>query len=204
MAEKGKTGVKDMLNYYAVNLDLRQKKCLVAGGGRVACRKVRGLLACGAEVVVIAPDLDPALLALQAEGRLVCFARACEAADLEGFFLVILATNNSEINASLAKTALERQLLVNTVDNQALSNFIVPATYRQGLLTVSVSTGGASPLVAAKIKSEIAELYGEEYALLLEKLREERELIKKQYATQKERQEVLRERVKELMAQCIC
>lgn len=202
MAEKGK--VKGMLNYYAVNLDLKQKKCLVVGGGQVACRKVKGLLECEADVLVIAPELDPRLLALQAEGRIDCLVRNCEAADLAGFFLVILATNNSELNASLAKIALERQLLVNTVDNQALSNFIVPATYRKGLLTVSVSTGGASPLVAAKIKSEIAELYGEEYALLLDKLREERDLIKKQYATQKERQEVLRERVKELMAQCIC
>lgn len=193
-----------MLNYYAVNLDLRQKKCLVVGGGKVACRKVKGLLECEADILVIAPDLDPRLLALQTEGRISCFARKCRADDLAGIFLVILATNNSEINASLAEIALERQLLVNTVDNQDLSNFIVPATYRQGLLTVSVSTGGASPLVAAKIKSEIAELYGEEYAFLLDRLQEERDLIKKQYVTQKERQEVLRERVKELIAQCIC
>lgn len=190
--------------YYAANLDLREKKCLVVGGGKVAERKVKSLLQCGAKVLVLSLTMTEPLTQLGQAGQIVCAQRSCQEADLVDVFLVILATNDRVVNEKLAELALAKNLLVNTVDNQELSNFIVPATHRQGLLSISVSTSGASPALAAAIKKEIADRYGAAYAELLEVLQQERAQIKEKYETQEERQTVFNEKVKELMKQCIC
>lgn len=208
-----------MSNYYPVSLDLRGKKCLVVGGGRVALRKINSLLECGARVTLISRQLLPELADLVEEKLLEYQEKDFQEEDLTNVFLVIAATSHGEVNEEIGKLALDLGKLVNVVDNPECSNFIVPSTYRQGLLSISISTSGASPALAAKISRDLAKSYGKEYAQFLAILQEMRSEIIKRFATQKERKEVFtrlvnsdildliregkQEKVKERIAECI-
>jgi len=209
-----------MINYYPVSLDLREKNCLVVGGGKVAERKVKSLLECGAIVKVISLALTEELARLAGAKKIFWAERSFQPQDLEDIFLVIVATNQGEINEKVGKMASAKGILVNIADNSQNSNFIVPATHRQGLLAISISTGGASPALAARIRREIAHTYGQEYGELLEILQKIRPQIINRYSTQEERKRVFarvvdsdileliregkQEKVKERIAECIC
>lgn len=209
-----------MTNYYSVNLDLSQQKCLVIGGGKVAERKVETLLECGGLIKLISPSLTPKLRELVELRKIVYEVKDFEEKDLKGVFLVIGATDQQEINEKVAKAAFAQGVLVNVVDAAALSNFIVPATHHQGMLAISISTGGASPALAAKIRREIAQSYGPEYGEFLELLQDIRPKVISKYPTQAERKKVFQkmvdsdildlireenqEKAKERIAECIC
>lgn len=208
-----------MTNYYPVNLDLQKKRCLIVGGGKVAERKVEALLECGGLVKIISPNLTPKLKQMVQTGQVDYSNQEFQEKDLEGIFLVIGATNVSTINQQVAQAALAKNILVNIVDAAPLSNFIVPSTHRQGLLSISISTAGASPALAAKIRREIGKKYGQEYAELLELLQEIRPQVIGKYPNQEERKKVFQsiidsdileliregnqEKVKERIAECI-
>ncbi|MBF0618819.1 MAG: bifunctional precorrin-2 dehydrogenase/sirohydrochlorin ferrochelatase [Candidatus Omnitrophica bacterium] len=137
-----------MKAYYPVNLDLEGKKCLVVGGGKVAERKVLTLLKFGADIVVVSPEITPRI-ALQARaGKVIHIKRAYQKKDLKGVFLVIAATNVPVVNALAARHAESRNILLNVVDVPKLCNFIVPSVLQRGSLTISISTGGQSPMFA--------------------------------------------------------
>lgn len=156
---------------YPINLSgLAQRRCLVVGGGNVALRKVEGLLAAGAQIVVVALELDKELEALIAAGKVGVARRAYEPADLEGMFLVIVATDDREVNHAVSAEAMRRGLLVNVVDDPDASNFIVPAVVRRGGLTIAVSTGGASPALARRLREQLEAQFGPEYGELIELL----------------------------------
>jgi len=150
-----------MPRYYPVSLDVSGKPCLVVGGGEVAVRKARTLLEAGAEVTVVAPDVHPKL---QADARIKIRERAFRDTDLHGAFLVMVATDDDVLNRTVARDAADFGCLVNVADCPALSSFLVPATLRRGELTISVSTGGASPALARHIREKIEGEFGEEYA----------------------------------------
>ncbi|MCR4418840.1 MAG: bifunctional precorrin-2 dehydrogenase/sirohydrochlorin ferrochelatase [Clostridia bacterium] len=154
-------------SYYPVCLDLEHRRCLVVGGGKVAERRVVVLLKCGAEVEVVSPTLTPELQEMAERGQIVYHQCAFHAAMLEGMTLVIAATDHSGVNAQVAQEARRRGLLVNVVDEPEQGNFLVPATLRQGPLVVSVSTSGLSPVLARRIRDELARELGPEYAELL-------------------------------------
>jgi siroheme synthase-like protein len=161
--------VRDMLEtpFYIACLKLKGRRCLVVGGGDVGLEKVDGLLACGGEVTLIAPEARPELEELAAEGSIRWERRAYGGAtDLEGAFMVIAATSDSEVNISVYDDAEARAMLVNVVDVPPLCNFILPAIVRSGPLAIAISTAGASPALAKRMKREISELFGEEYARL--------------------------------------
>ena len=163
------TCVSDMLEtpFYVACLRLTGRKCLVVGGGGVGLEKIEGLLACGGEVELIAPDACPEVEHLAAEGSIGWQKRTYTGpGDLEGRFLVIAATDDSEVNIRVFDDAEGLAMLVNVVDVPPLCNFILPAIVRTGPLAIAISTAGASPALAKRIKSEVAELYGEEYARL--------------------------------------
>src|SRR3954463_7137497 len=162
------TCVRDMLEtpLYIACLRLRGRRCLVVGGGDVGLEKVEGLLACDGDVTVVAPELQPELRRLADAGSIAWHARAYEPADLEGAFMAIAATNDSEVNIGVYEDAEERAMLVNVVDVPPLCNFILPAIVRSGPLAIAISTAGASPALAKRMKREISELFGEEYARL--------------------------------------
>ena len=163
-----------MPRYYPVNLDVRDKTCLVVGGGEVALRKVRILRDAGARVVVVAPDIRAKLKAL---GGVELRERPFRDIDLHGAFLVVAATDDPVTNRAVGRDAADFGCLVNVVDCPALSNFIVPATLRRGDLAISISTGGASPTLAREIRRRLEPQFGEEYADFVDVLAEVRREI---------------------------
>jgi precorrin-2 dehydrogenase/sirohydrochlorin ferrochelatase len=162
------TCVQGMLEtpFYIACLKLTGRRCLVVGGGEIGLEKVEGLLACDAGVTVVAPELVPELSALAGEGSIAWEQRVYAPADLEGTFMVIAATNDTDVNISVYNDAEKRAMLVNVVDVPPLCNFILPAIVRTGPLAIAISTAGASPALAKRIKAQIAEEYGEPYARL--------------------------------------
>jgi precorrin-2 dehydrogenase / sirohydrochlorin ferrochelatase len=160
--------VRDMLEtpFYIACLKLTGRRCLVVGAGDVGLEKVEGLLACDAAVTVVAPDALPELRALAAEGSVEWYARDYVPADLDGTFMAIAATDDTETNIRVYDDAEARAMLVNVVDVPPLCNFILPAIVRTGPLAIAISTAGASPALAKRMKREIAELFGEPYARL--------------------------------------
>lgn len=161
---------------YPVILQLRGRRAVVVGGGKVAARKIHGLLEAGAEIVMIAPEAEPELQALAAGGMIVWKKKRFDPDDLAEAFLVIAATNDRKVNEAVAQAAAPGQL-VNVVDDPERCDFHVPAVIRRGPLTIAVSTGGASPAVARRIRRELEEKYGEEYRPYLEFLQRARGIV---------------------------
>src|SRR3954447_26772364 len=160
--------VQGMLDtpFYIACLKLSGRRCVVIGGGDVGLEKVEGLLACEGEVTLVAPDAVPQLEELAAEGSIRWERRVYAPSDLEGSFMAIAATDDTEVNIGVYEDAERRAMLVNVVDVPPLCNFILPAIVRSGPLAIAISTAGASPALAKRMKGEISELFGEEYARL--------------------------------------
>jgi precorrin-2 dehydrogenase len=179
--------VRDMLEtpFYIACLKLKGRRCLVVGGGAVALEKVRGLLECGARVTVVAPRIEAELLDLPV--RLVEGRYRTE--DLEGHFLVVAATDDTDLNRRVFADAEARGMLCNVVDVPELCSFILPAVHRQGPLAVAVSTGGASPALAKRLRDDIARVVGPEHAALAERLRALRPWAKENLPTYAERRD---------------
>ncbi len=153
--------------YPLVLTNLARVRCVVVGGGAVAERKVRDLLAGGARPQIISPALTAALAAWRDEGRITHAARGYMAGDLSGAFLAIAATDDRAINAAVAEEGARLGILLNIADDPAAGNMHTAAAVRRGDLLLAVSTGGGSPALAAQIRRELAERYGDEYTLLL-------------------------------------
>jgi len=172
---------------YIACLRLDGRSCLVVGGGEVGLEKVEGLLACGALVTLVAPEADPALEAYAREGSIEWRRREYRNEDLDGMFLVIAATSDTDVNIAVFGEAERRAMLVNVVDVPPLCNFILPAIVRNGPLAIAISTAGASPALAKRMKSEIAEQYGEPYARLAVLLNDARGWAKSTLPTYQDR-----------------
>lgn len=183
--------VRGMLEtpFYVACLRLAGRKCLVVGGGEVGLEKVEGLLACDAAVTLIAPEAIEPLRELAAEGSIKWLAREWQPSDLDGAFLVIAATDDSDVNIRIFEEAERRAMLVNVVDVPPLCNFILPAIVRQGPLAIAISTQGASPALAKRIRDEVAARYGEPYARLAVLLNEVRGWAKRTLPTYQDRKE---------------
>lgn len=182
--------------YYMACLDLEGRSCLVVGGGPVALEKAQGLLECGARVTVVAPEIVPELLDLPVrfvEGGYV-------SSDLDGQFLVIAATSDTGLNRRVHADAEARGLLCNVVDVPELCSFILPAVYRRDPLAIAISTGSASPALAQRIKRDLAERYGDEYAELARELRALRPWAKERFETYEERRDFFQALVEESLA----
>jgi siroheme synthase-like protein len=176
--------------FYIACLKLTSRRCLVVGGGDIGLEKVEGLLACDADVTLIAPVAHPQLEELTAEGSIEWQRRPyAGAADLEGVFMAIAATDDSEVNIGVFDDAEKRAMLVNVVDVPPLCNFILPAIIRTGPLAIAISTAGASPALAKRMKREISELFGEEYARLAVILNDARGWAKGTLPTYRDRKE---------------
>ncbi|CAN5516663.1 bifunctional precorrin-2 dehydrogenase/sirohydrochlorin ferrochelatase [soil metagenome] len=160
--------------FYIACLRLTGRRCVVVGGGEVGLEKVEGLLACDGDVVLVAPEAEPALVELAAEGSIRWERRAYEPADLKRTFIAIAATSDTDVNIRVFDDAERRAMLVNVVDVPPLCNFILPAIVRTGPLAIAISTAGASPALAKRMKREVSELFGEEYARLAVLLNEAR------------------------------
>jgi len=155
------------MNYYPVCLKIDGKNCLVVGGGGVAARKVKTLLACGAKVTVVTLAANDAILQLAGEGAITLCLRAYEPSDLKGMFLVIGATSDTELNFRVSEDADRKNMLCNIADVPDACNFILPAVVQQGDLQISVSTSGKSPAFAKHLRKEMERRFGAEYAVFL-------------------------------------
>ena len=139
------------MTWYPIFLDLRGRKVLVAGAGKVALRKTKGLLEAGAAVTVIAPACDPAFDQLDVK----YVSRKARPADVKGFALVFAATDDRGANQRLAAAALKTGIPANVADASAECTFLVPARFASGDIQVAVSTGGRDPRIAVKIRDAI-------------------------------------------------
>ena len=182
--------VQGMLDtpFYIACLRLSGRRCLVVGGGEVGLEKVEGLLACDGDVVLVAPDAVPELREYAEEGSIAWEQREYAGpSDLEGPFIVIASTSDTDVNIRVYEDAERRAMLANVVDVPPLCNFILPAIVRTGPLAIAISTAGASPALAKRIKAEIAEEYGEPYARLAVILNEVRGWAKATLPTYQDR-----------------
>jgi siroheme synthase-like protein len=164
--------------YYPVFLEMKDRPCVVVGGGAVAERKVEGLLASGARLTVISPELTPALAALREEGRLHHIARPYREGDLEGCEMAVVATDDGAANTEVAREGRRRRVWVNAVDDPDNCDFILPSVIRRGDVVIAASTGGASPALARRLREELEAFLSDEYAPLAELLREVRQELR--------------------------
>src|SRR5690349_1656038 len=160
--------VRDMLEtpFYIACLKLTGRKSVVVGAGSIGLEKIEGLLACDGDVTVIAPEAEPAVQELAKEGSIKWEQREYQSSDVEGALMIIAATNDTDVNIAVFNDAEKRGMLVNVVDVPPLCNFILPAITRTGPLAIAISTAGASPALAKRMKREIAAQFGEPYARL--------------------------------------
>jgi len=173
--------------YYPAILDLAGRRALVVGAGRVGEGKIAGLLNAAAEVKVVSLSATPQVERWAEAGEIELELRPYRGDDLDGSFLVIAATEDNDTNVRVFEDAERRQMLCNVVDVTHLCNFILPSIVRRGDLAVAVSTGGASPALARRIRISIGECYGDEYAVALELLGSLREELKGAYPSPKDR-----------------
>ncbi|HYZ77640.1 MAG TPA: bifunctional precorrin-2 dehydrogenase/sirohydrochlorin ferrochelatase [Gaiellaceae bacterium] len=181
--------------YYMACLDVAGRDCLVVGGGSVGLEKARGLLDCGARVTVVAPEIVSELRELPVE----LVERPYRSDDLDGRFLVMAATADAAVNRRVSEDAERRSLLCNVADAPDLCTFILPAVHRQDPIAIAVTTSGASPALAQRIRGEVAERYGPEYADLARRLRARRPWAKENLTTYEERRDYFQALVEEAL-----
>ncbi len=165
-------------SYYPVFLNIQGKHCVVIGGGDVALRKVKMLLEGGADITVISPTFHPDLVQLFKEKTIQLIHRDYQHGDLENARMAIVATNIQERNRKVAQEARDRGILVNVADDPEGSDCILPSFFRRGKLTLAISTGGASPALAKKIRIELEQKFGEEFSQLLNLVEEVRSTLR--------------------------
>ncbi len=182
-----------LMRYYPIFLDLRGQRCVVVGGGRVAERKVKGLLRVGAEVHLVSPTVTPRLALLAAKKKVGLAPRAYKKGDLDGARLVFAATNDPQTQQAVREDAEAAGALVNAADDHVNSGFLVPASFAQGDLQVAISTSGASPALARRLRRQVQVALGREYRSYLRFLRDARKYILKSVPSADERAELFRQ-----------
>jgi siroheme synthase-like protein len=166
------------LGGYPVNLLLDGRRCVVVGAGRVAARKIAGLLDAGAAVHVVAPDLNAEVRAWQAGGQVTVDRRAFVPTDLDGAWLATVATPDPAVNAAVAEAGEARRIFVNAADDPAHCSFTLMSVVRQGDVVVTIGTGGRSPALATYLKDHVTSEMGPEWGVLLELVSDERERLR--------------------------
>ena len=151
------------MKQYPVNLDVERRKCVVVGGGKIAEKKVLGLLECGADVSVISPQLVANLKELSDKRVIKYLKRAYKPGDLKGAYLVVASTNSHKVNRRVGEEARRLGILVNVVSAPSLSDFSVPAVLRRGEFMLTVSTSGKSPALSRRLRMELEDAFGDEY-----------------------------------------
>ncbi|MBI5664323.1 MAG: bifunctional precorrin-2 dehydrogenase/sirohydrochlorin ferrochelatase [Nitrospirae bacterium] len=177
------------MKFYPAFINLKDKKAVVVGGGKVAERKVRLLINAGASVRLVSPRITGNIKKLAERGLLEHTRRNYRQGDLKDAFIIIAATSDVALNTQIAREAGH---LVNVIDMPSEGNFIVPSIVKRGPLTIAVSTEGASPAVSKAIRMEIEGLYGKEFALYLKFVERVRKKAIKDITNSREREKFLK------------
>lgn len=165
---------RPVLSGFPANLIVAGRACLVVGGGRIAARKVAGLLGQGARVTVVAPAVGDAVRTLAAEGRVDWVARRFEPADLDGMWLAVTATDDPAVNRAVFEAGEQRRVWVNSADDPANCSFTLMSVVRRGDIVVAIGTNGRSPALTTYLADRVRDDVGPEYETLLELLAEAR------------------------------
>ncbi|MBN1471171.1 MAG: bifunctional precorrin-2 dehydrogenase/sirohydrochlorin ferrochelatase [Syntrophaceae bacterium] len=155
------------MKYYPVFLDIRDKKCVIVGGGEIALRKAERLLDCGAKVSVISPKLVPELAALKDRNLISHIAAEYSGNLIDKATLIIGATDDEKTNARISQDARAKSIPVNIVDDPQKCDFILPSIVQRGDLSITIGTGGKSPALARYLREELEGQYGKEYEIFL-------------------------------------
>lgn len=185
---------------YPLTVRVDKKRVVVIGGGKVAGFKIIPLLKQGADIVVVSTELDANLVKLVEEKQIRWYQREYEKSDIKDAFLVVAATSDSVLNEQIAEDAAVNQL-VNVITNPESGNVHFPAAIHRGLLNVAVSTGGASPKLAKKIRDDIANKYDEKYESYLDFLYEVRLKVKELQVEKRQKNILLQEVLKSIYVQ---
>jgi siroheme synthase-like protein len=171
---------ENMPDYYPIYLNLAGKKCVIFGGGTVAQGKIAALRQAGAQITIISPDATPGIQRAARQGDVEWIARKYEPGDLEGAFIAVAATNVWYINREIYEEAERLGVLLNVVDDPDLCTFIAPSIVKRDPVTLAISTGGASPALARKMRETFSEDPNLEWADLADVLARARKVVKKQ------------------------
>lgn len=188
------------MSYFPFMIELNNERCLIAGGGTVAYRKVCSMLEFGAVVTVVSPEFCPELLELaEHPARLTLIKRCVQPQDIDSAFVVIMATDDEKVNHEMAELCRQQRILVNVVDVKADCGFYFPAIIKDKEVVISVSTGGQSPVLAGTIKRNIESHLGRSYGDIAERMGELREQIKAQIDGEEERKKAFQQMVRSLL-----
>ncbi len=168
------------MGYYPLFVELKDRTCVVVGGGPVAERKVMGLADTGARIKVISPKITKNLGRLASSRKIEHIKRAFRSGDLDGAFIAIGATSSKKTNERIHEEAEKRNVLVNIVDRPGLSRFISPSVVDRGGLKLAITTSGKCPLLSKTIRKELEKSFPQEYALFVEILGEVRKRLLKE------------------------
>jgi len=180
------------MGYLPIFLDVTGRRCVVIGGGEVAERKIASLLEAGAEVIVISPEATGAIANWAAAKRIAHFARACQPRDIANASLIFAATDDAALHRAIASEARAAGILINVADEPELCTFIAPAVASRGALQIAISTSGAVPALAARVRREIEEQIGIEYAIALQILGAARTWLRTRIDSQSERARIMK------------
>jgi precorrin-2 dehydrogenase/sirohydrochlorin ferrochelatase len=170
--------VQNPMGYLPIFINVGGRSCVVIGGGEIAERKARALVAANAAVLVISPALTDALAVMAVSGTIRYLARSYHPGDLDGAYLAFAATGESDLERTVAAEASARGIPINVADVPDLSSFIAPAVIQRGALQIAVSTGGASPALARKIREDLEGSFGPEYELMIDLLAAARDWLR--------------------------
>ncbi|MFS1513932.1 bifunctional precorrin-2 dehydrogenase/sirohydrochlorin ferrochelatase [Chengkuizengella sp. SCS-71B] len=174
-------------------INIKHKKCIVVGGGKVAERKINSLVEAMASIVVISPTVTNLIKHWQRDGKLQIYKQNYDKSVVGTPYLMIAATDQNHVNLQVYEDAKKQNILVCIVDRPDLSDFIFPASFRRGKLQIAVSTSGASPTAAKTIKKDLEKKYGNEYEIYLDFLSEFRLFVKKTINDTHQRQALYKE-----------
>lgn len=180
-----------MAKYYPAFINLDGRKCIVVGGGRVAERKIKGLTACGADVVVVAAKVTPWIRRAAGSIRRIHLVRRYSITCLKGALIIFAATDNAAMNRRISRDAQRLGILINIADDPEHCNFILPSVLRRGDLSIAVSTSGVSPGLAVSLRKYFERIFGREYGIMLRKVGKLRKLLKKNTEDKSERMRIM-------------
>jgi precorrin-2 dehydrogenase/sirohydrochlorin ferrochelatase len=188
-----------MMSYPICLIGMERRHAVVVGAGKVAERKVAGLLGSGAQVTVIGPSQTEQLLAWAQAGAITLISRRYCYGDLAGAFLAVAATDDSVVNQTVCDEARAGGCLINSVEHPERSDFVVPAVVRRGDVSIAISTGGASPALARHLRRRVEQVIGPEYASVAALLAELRPILSEQFPDDSARSAA----VEHLLASCL-
>ncbi|RLT35259.1 MAG: bifunctional precorrin-2 dehydrogenase/sirohydrochlorin ferrochelatase [Chloroflexi bacterium] len=166
------------MGYYPIFVEMRDRPVLLVGGGHVALEKIGKLVDAGARVTVVAPELIPAVQAYIDDGRATLQQRVYEDGDVDGMDVVMVATDDGEVNARVAADARAQDIWVNAADDAANCDFILPSLAQRGTIAIATSTGGASPALARWLRERMEEFLSDDVVALGDLLKELRVLVR--------------------------